>query len=78
MVICLSRATKSVTLLEVLDRLLDKGVVIIGEVRIAVDGVDLLELRLIALLAAVDKIKALGSEPNPEPVVYKGYGAIQT
>jgi len=58
-------------LLEVLDRVLDKGVVIIGEVRIAVDGVDLLELRLIAMLAAVDKIKALGSEPDPERLSVK-------
>lgn len=71
----MSETKKSITLLEVLDRVLDKGVVIIGEIRIAVDGIDLLELRLIALLAAVDKIEALGSEPNPEPVVHGGSSA---
>jgi Gas vesicle protein len=44
------------TLLDVLDHLLDKGVVATGDVTLGVAGVDLIYLRLSALLCAVDLI----------------------
>ena len=44
------------SLLDVLDHLLDKGVVATGDVALGVAGVDLIYLRLSALLCAVDRI----------------------
>jgi hypothetical protein len=47
-----------VTLLELLDRVLDKGVVLAGDLVLSVADVDLLYLGLRALLCSVDKIPA--------------------
>lgn len=44
------------TLLDMLDRLLNKGVVVGGDVVLGVAGVDLVYLRLSALLSAVDRV----------------------
>ena len=49
-----------VTLLEVLDRILDKGIVIVGDVVLSIGGVDLLTLKLRLLIASVDTAKKLG------------------
>ncbi|MFA7467236.1 MAG: gas vesicle protein [Desulfotomaculaceae bacterium] len=47
---------KNVTLLEILDHVLDKGVVIKGEIIISVADVDLVYLGLQLVLASVDKV----------------------
>jgi hypothetical protein len=44
------------TLLDLLDKLLNKGVVLNGDVVMGVAGVDLLYLRLSGLLCAVDRL----------------------
>jgi hypothetical protein len=44
------------SLLDVLDRLLNKGVMLNGDVMLGVAGVDLIYLRLGALLCAADRI----------------------
>ena len=44
------------SLLDVLDRLLNKGVMVNGDVTLGVAGVDLIYLRLSALLCAADRI----------------------
>jgi hypothetical protein len=46
-----------VTLLELLDRLLNKGVMIWGDLVISVAGIDLVYLRLQVLLSAVETLK---------------------
>ncbi len=51
---------ETVTLLDVLDRILDKGVVIIGEITLSVANVELLSIHLKLLIASVDKAKAMG------------------
>ena len=43
-----------IPLVEIVDRLLDTGVVLAGAATISVAGVDLVELRLSVVLAAVD------------------------
>jgi hypothetical protein len=53
-------AAQEVTLLDLADRLLDKGVVLCGDIVISVAGVDLVYLSLRALLASVDTAQALG------------------
>ena len=47
-------ATTSVTLVDLVDRLLDRGVVVSGDVTIAVADVDLIYLGLRALLSSVE------------------------
>lgn len=44
------------TLLDMLDRLLNKGVVVGGDIVLGVAGVDLVYLRLSALLSAIDRV----------------------
>jgi gas vesicle structural protein len=53
----LAPAEPSITLVELLDRLLDKGVVVSGEVTIAVADIDLIELGLRVLLSSVESIE---------------------
>ena len=47
-------AQKHTTLLEVLEHVLDKGVVLVGDVTISVAGVDLIYLGLRLLLTSVE------------------------
>jgi len=51
--------SKDVTLLEILDRVLDKGVVISGDAVISVADVDLIYLGLKVLLSAVETMERL-------------------
>jgi len=48
--------THEATLLDMLDQLLNKGVVLNGDVVLGVAGVDLVYLRLSSLLTAIDRI----------------------
>jgi gas vesicle structural protein len=53
---------RQVTLVELLDRILDKGVVISGEITLAVAGIDLVEVGLLALIASVDRLESLSPQ----------------
>jgi hypothetical protein len=53
----MSEPTEEITLLETLDHLLDRGVVIAGEAVISIGDVDLLYLGLNVVLANVDAVK---------------------
>ena len=53
------------TLLDLLDHLLDKGVMATGDVTLGVAGIDLIYLRLSALLCAVDRIMPRDEEHLP-------------
>ena len=48
------------SLADVLERILDKGVVVAGDVSISLVGIELLTIRLRLLIATVDKAKELG------------------
>ena len=48
--------TADESLLEIIDNVLNKGVVVRGEVMLSVAGVDLVYLRLTALLCAADRL----------------------
>ncbi len=50
---------KDVTLLEVLDRVLDKGVIVAGDIVISVADVDLIYVGLRVLLSSVEKMERL-------------------
>ena len=49
---------REASVLELVDRLLHKGVVLVGEATISVAGVDLIYLGLNVVLAAVETIEA--------------------
>ena len=55
-------ATLDVTLVELVDRLLNRGVVLTGELTISVAGVDLIYLGLSVVLSSVDTIRRAGAE----------------
>ncbi|HSP17002.1 MAG TPA: gas vesicle protein [Thermoanaerobaculia bacterium] len=55
---------RDLSLLEALDHLLDRGVVIAGEAVISIADVDLLYLGLNVVLANVDTIIRVGKQPR--------------
>ena len=50
------------SLLELVDHVLNKGVVVSGDVMLSIAGVDLVYLRLSALLCAADRIWSSGKK----------------
>lgn len=66
--------SQRVSLCEVLDRLLNKGVVIVGEVSVSVAGVDLVYLGLQVVLCSMETAfgKAGGGATLSLPVAAKG------
>jgi len=64
----IAHATESSNLVDVLERVLDKGVVIAGDIRIQLADIELLTINIRLLVASVDKAKEMGIdwwEGNP-------------
>jgi len=53
-------AVQSATLADVLERVLDKGVVIAGDIKIKLVDIELLTIQIRLLIASVDKAKEMG------------------
>lgn len=51
---------RSITLLDVLDRILDKGVVIVGDITVSIGDVELLSIKLKLLIASVETAEKMG------------------
>ncbi len=51
---------QATNLADLLDRILDKGVVIVGDIKINLVDVELLTIKIRLLIASVDKAKAIG------------------
>ncbi len=60
--------SKDAALVEILDRVLDKGVVISGDIVISVAGVDLIYLGLQAILSSVETMERLRGSPVVSPI----------
>jgi Gas vesicle protein len=66
-------------LLDILDRVLDKGLVIAGDIRVSLANVELLTIRIRLLVCSVDKAESIGlnwwkydpnlTAPAPEQVI---------
>lgn len=56
----LQHSVQSTNLADILERVLDKGVVIAGDVTISLVGVELLSIKLRLLVASVDKAMEMG------------------
>ncbi len=54
---------RDVTLLELLDRIIDHGVILAGDVRISVADVDLMYLGLRLILTSIERAEELGVMP---------------
>jgi len=52
--------TGTTNLLDILDRVLDKGLVIAGDVRVSLANVELLTIRVRLLICSVDKAEQIG------------------
>jgi hypothetical protein len=65
----LNQSTSGSTLGEILEKILDKGVVIAGDISIALADVELLTIKIRLVVASIDKAKEMGidwweSDPN--------------
>lgn len=56
----LSTRSRSTGLVDVLDRVLDKGLVIAGDVRVSLAEVELLTIRIRLIVCSLDKAEAIG------------------
>jgi len=56
----ITHAVPSATLADVLERVLDKGVVIAGDIKIKLVDIELLTIQIRLLIASVDKAKEMG------------------
>ena len=56
----LTTSTQGATLVDVLERVLDKGIVIAGDISISVGSTELLNIRIRLLVASVDKAREIG------------------
>lgn len=55
-------AIQSSTLADVLDRVLDKGIVIAGDIKIKLVDIELLSVQIRLLICSVDKAKEIGMD----------------
>ena len=56
----MQHATQSSSLADILERVLDKGIVIAGDITISLADVDLLKIKIRLLVASVDKAMEMG------------------
>jgi len=56
----LIHATEATNLADILERVLDKGIVIAGDIKIQLADVDLLNIKIRLLIASVDKAMEMG------------------
>ncbi|MEH2229444.1 MAG: gas vesicle protein [Nostoc sp.] len=56
----IATSTQGSTLADILERVLDKGIVIAGDISISVGSTELLNIRIRLLISSVDKAKEIG------------------
>ena len=56
----MAHATEATNLADILERVLDKGIVIAGDIRIQIADVELLNIKIRLLVASVDKAMEMG------------------
>jgi hypothetical protein len=52
--------SQSATLVDILDRILDKGLVVAGDVRITLANVELITIKIRLLICSIDKAEQIG------------------
>ncbi|MEW4284634.1 gas vesicle protein [Priestia koreensis] len=56
------QSTQSSTIVDVLEKVLDKGVVIAGDIRVGIADIELLTIKIRLIVASVDKAKEIGMD----------------
>jgi hypothetical protein len=56
----ITHAVKTSSLSDILERVLDKGIVIAGDIKIQIADIDLLTIKIRLLVASVDKAQEMG------------------
>lgn len=56
----MEQSIKSTNLADILERVLDKGIVIAGDIKISLADVELLSIKIRLLVASVDKAREIG------------------
>jgi len=56
----MAHSVQSTNLAEILEKVLDKGIVIVGDIKIQIADVELLTIKIRLLIASVDKAKEMG------------------
>jgi hypothetical protein len=56
----MSHSIQATNLADILERVLDKGIVIAGDIKISIADVDLLNIKIRLLIASVDKAMEMG------------------
>lgn len=67
---------QSSNLLDVLEKILDKGVVIAGDIKISLADVDLLTIKIRLLVASVDKAREIGMDWWEKDPYYSSKGRL--
>ena len=70
-------ARRDLTLLDLVDSILQRGTALSGDLTLAVADVDLVQVNLRALLAAVDTVQRL-REPRPTPIPTATRGEVSS
>lgn len=56
----IQKSTSGDTLADLLERILDKGIVIAGDIKISIGEVELLQIKIRLIIASVDKAQEIG------------------
>ena len=68
----MSHAVQSSTLADVLERVLDKGVVIAGDIRVKLVDIELLTIQIRLVICSVDKAKEMGMDWWVNNPIFRG------
>jgi hypothetical protein len=68
----MSHAVESSTLADVLERVLDKGVVIAGDIRVKLVDIELLSIQIRLVICSVDKAKEMGMDWWVNNPIFRG------
>jgi hypothetical protein len=56
----ITHAVQTSSLADILERVLDKGIVIAGDIKVSLADIELLDIKIRLLIASVDKAKEMG------------------
>ena len=74
----ITHATDGSSLADILERVLDKGIVIAGDIKISLADVELLDIKIRLLIASVDKAKEMGIDWwQSDPALSSRAGGLQ-
>ena len=68
----MTHAVQSSTLADVLERVLDKGVVIAGDIRVKLVDIELLSIQIRLVICSVDKAKEMGMDWWVNNPIFRG------